>query len=89
MSNPKDLPAMKLLYILAATFGLLLTGYLFVNDFTFDNITFSNYLINTLFIMLLCCLGVGGLIAAVSYRRKHADKDVMTIRQYYQYRSAR
>ena len=80
---------MKLLYILAVTFGLLLTGYMFVNDFTFDNTTFSNYLINTLFIMLLCCLGVVGLFAAVSYRRKHADKDVMTIRQYYQYRSAR
>jgi uncharacterized membrane protein HdeD (DUF308 family) len=89
MSNSLKITAMKLLYILVALFALLFSGYMIANDFSFDHISFSNYLINTLFIMLLCCIGVVGLVAAVSYKRKHADKDVMTIRQYYQYRSAR
>lgn len=77
---------MKLLYILLATFGALFAGYMVTNDFTFDNTSFSNYLISTLFILLMACLVAIGLGALVSYRRKHTDKNVMTIRQYYQYK---
>ncbi|MES2484409.1 MAG: hypothetical protein V4581_00450 [Bacteroidota bacterium] len=80
---------MKLLYIMLSVFGALFAGYLFINDFTFDNISFSNYLISTLFVLLLCCIGVICLGAMVSFKRKNADKNVMTIRQYYQYKSAR
>ena len=89
MSNPIRFNVMKLLYILVAVFAVLFSGYMLTNDFTFNHISFSNYLINTLFIVLPCCLGIAGLFAILAYRKKHADKDVMTIRQYYQYRSAR
>jgi Tfp pilus assembly protein PilO len=80
---------MKLLYTLVFLFVSLLGGYLVVNDFAFDNITFSNYLISTLFVMLLSCIAIAGVAYGVAMRRKNADKDIMTIRQYYQYRSAR
>ncbi|SFQ32888.1 hypothetical protein SAMN05444144_10365 [Flavobacterium akiainvivens] len=69
-----------------ATFGGLFAGYMVLNNFTFDNISFSNYLISTLFILLMCCLLAIGLGVIVSYRRKNSDKNVMTIRQYYQYK---
>lgn len=85
----KQINAMKLLYIILSVFGALFAGYLFINDFAFDNISFSNYLISTLFVLLLCCIAVIGLGAMVSFKRKNADKNVMTIRQYYQYKSAR
>jgi predicted histidine transporter YuiF (NhaC family) len=78
--------AMKLLYILLATFGALFAGYMIINDFRFDNISFSNYLITTIFILLLCCLVAIGLAVIVSFRKKHSEKNVMTIRQYYQYK---
>lgn len=80
---------MKLLYIILSVFTVLFSGYLLLNDFSFDNTTFSHYLINTLFVMLLCSISIVGLVALISHRRKHAYKDVMTIRQYYQYKSAR
>jgi polyferredoxin len=81
---------MKLLYILLFMFGLMVTGYLVVNDFNFDNISFSNYLINTLFILLLSCLSVSIIITYLfTVRKKSINKDIMTIRQYYQYKSAR
>lgn len=78
---------MKLLYFFLFLFATLVGGYLFVNDFSFDNITFSNYLINSLFILLLSCLAIAGIIYTINLRKKHADKGVMTIRQYYQYKS--
>jgi predicted membrane protein len=81
---------MKPIYSLLFVFGLLIAGYLFVNDFTFDNISFSNYLINTLFILLLSCLAIViGVVYLISVKRRSHYKDIMTIRQYYQYKSAR
>lgn len=84
---------MKLIYFLLFLFGLLLTGYLYVNNFSFDNITFSNYLINTLFVLLLTSMFVA-IAATIMYmlarRRKSTYyKDIMTIRQYYDYKSIR
>jgi hypothetical protein len=42
-----------------------------------------------LFILLPSSLAIAGIVALLSYRRKQQDRDVMTIRQYYNYRSAR
>ncbi len=80
---------MKLLYILISFIGLLITGYLFTNNFSFDNVSFSNFLISSLFALLLFSMLVGGIYALLSYKRKHTYSDMMTIRQYYNYRSAR
>ncbi len=80
---------MKPLYYLLLLIALFVFGYLIINDFNFDNITFSDYLINTLFFLLLSCLVVAIIGFFVSVRRKHLNKDVMTIRQYYEYKSAR
>lgn len=81
---------MKPLYILFFVLGLFFGSYMVINDFKFDNIRFSNYLINMLFILLLSCvLLIAGIAWLVSFRRKHHDKGIMTIRQYYQYKSAR
>jgi len=80
---------MKLLYIFLSVMTLILTGYLFMNNFRFDHSSFSTYLINGLFILLPFSLIVAGLAALFSYKRKHQDRDMMTIRQYYNYRSAR
>ena len=77
-------PVYALLFIVILMFG----GYLLLNDFSFDNISFSNYLINTLFILLLSCVAIGAFIVwIISLRRKHSYKGIMTIRQYYQYKS--
>jgi hypothetical protein len=80
---------MKLLYFFIIFIGLLFTGYLFVNNFTFDNTSFSHFLINSLFGLLLCSLVLGGIFALISYKRKHTYSGMMTIRQYYNYKSAR
>ncbi|HYD90862.1 MAG TPA: hypothetical protein VEA37_05160 [Flavobacterium sp.] len=81
---------MKPLYILFFVLGLFFGSYMVINDFNFDNISFSNYLINMLFILLLSCVVlIAGIAWLVSFRRKHHDKGIMTIRQYYQYKSAR
>ena len=81
---------MRPLYILFFVLGLLFGSYMVVNDFNFDNISFSNYLINMLFILLLSCVVlIAGVAWLVSLRRKHHDKGMMTIRQYYEYKSAR
>lgn len=80
---------MKILYILLSIAGLLVTGYLITNDFSFDNITFSNYLISTVLILFLSCLAVAGVVYVIAQRRKSATRGMMTIRQYYQYKSAR
>ncbi len=78
---------MKLLYFLLFIFGLLLGGYLILNDFNFDNSTFSNYLLDTLFIFLMSCVGI--IITAlviVSLKRRSTHKGIMTIREYYEYK---
>jgi ABC-type Fe3+ transport system permease subunit len=84
---------MKLIYFFLFVFVMMLTGYLFVNDFNFDNISFSDYLINTLFILLLTSVfvvAVSGIMYLIAHRRKSSYyKDIMTIRQYYDYKSAR
>ncbi|MCO6146466.1 intracellular growth attenuator family protein [Flavobacterium sp. NRK1] len=80
---------MKPLYYLLLLIALFVFGYLIINDFNFDNITFSDYLINTLFFLLLSCLVVAIVGFFVSRKRRHLTKDVMTIRQYYEYKSAR
>ena len=84
---------MRLIYFLLFLFGLMLTGYLFVNNFNFDNATFSDYLINTVFILLLACafvVLVSGTMYLIARRRRSSYyKDIMTIRQYYDYKSAR
>ncbi|WP_294821332.1 hypothetical protein [uncultured Flavobacterium sp.] len=80
---------MKFFYITFTVLALMLTGYMLINDFTFDNTTFSNYLITTLLILLSSCIGVGVVALLVSARKKNNYKGVMTIRQYYEYKSAR
>ncbi|AWH85959.1 hypothetical protein HYN59_12950 [Flavobacterium album] len=67
----------------------MITGYLFMNDFNFDNISFSNYLITTLAILLSSCIAVGCVVWLLSQKRKSYYKGIMTIRQYYDYKSAR
>lgn len=80
---------MKLIYFFLFAFVMMLGGYLLFNDFIFDNISFSAYLINTLFILILSCLAVAGIVYFINLKRRSFSKDVMTIRQYYQYKSAR
>jgi len=84
---------MKLIYFLLFLFTLLITGYLILNNFTFDNTSFSDYLINTLFVLLLTCgfiVMVTGITYLVAHRRRSSYyKDIMTIRQYYDYKSVR
>ncbi|MCW4470737.1 hypothetical protein OGH69_17325 [Flavobacterium sp. MFBS3-15] len=80
---------MKLLYIILAVFLMLLAGYMLLNDFTFDNGSFSNYLITTLVILLTSCIAVGGMAWLFAARKKNNYKGIMTIRQYYDYKSAR
>lgn len=80
---------MKPIYYFILLIVLFFAGYLIINDFNFDNVSFSNYLINTLFFLLLSCLIIAGLAYFIAVRRKHLNKDVMTIRQYYDYKSVR
>lgn len=84
---------MRLIYFFLFLFSLMLTGYLFINNFSFDNVTFSDYLINTVFILLLTCafvVIVSGIMYFIARRRRSSYyKDIMTIRQYYNYKSAR
>jgi hypothetical protein len=77
-------PLYALLFIMALMFG----GYFVINGFSFDNISFSDYLINTLFILLLSCVLLGATVVwFINFKRKHNYKGIMTIRQYYQYKS--
>lgn len=80
---------MKLIYLTLAIAALLFAGYMLLNDFNFDNTSFSNYLISALVILLTSCIAVGGLAWLFSARKKNNDKGVMTIREYYNYKSAR
>lgn len=79
---------MKLFYILIFIFAVILGGYLIINNFSFDNETFSNYLINTLFVFLLSCVGLAIAVTAfISIKRKSTTKGIMTIREYYEYKT--
>ena len=80
---------MKLLYFFLFLLTLMVGGYLWLNGFSFDNISFSNYLIKTLFILLLSCLVLVIGIYSLVVQRRRSNRDVMTIRQYYDYKSAR
>lgn len=80
---------MKLIYLTLAIAALLFAGYMLLNDFNFDNTSFSNYLISALVILLTSCIAVGGLAWLFSARKKNNYKGVMTIREYYNYKSAR
>jgi len=80
---------MKLLYFFLSIMSVVLTSYLFINNFKFDHSGFSSFLIKGLFIVLPLSLIVVGIAALFSHRKKIQDKDMMTIRQYYNYRSAR
>jgi len=82
---------MKLIYFFLFLFVLLLSGYLYLNDFSFDNTSFSNYLINTLFVLILSSVGiVGGIMYLRSFKKRSSYyKDIMTIRQYYDYKGVR
>lgn len=79
---------MKALYIFLSLVAAVIGGYLVFNDFSFDNVSFSNYLITAVLILLLSSLAVAGVAFLVARKRKTV-RDVMTIRQYYQYKSAR
>lgn len=80
---------MKLLYFFLFLLTLMVGGYLWLNEFSFDNISFSNYLIKTLFVLLLSCLVLVIGIYSLVVQRRRSNRDVMTIRQYYDYKSAR
>jgi hypothetical protein len=80
---------MKLLYFFIVLSFLLFGSYLVMNDFNFDNATFSNYLIKALFIILLLFLTILGGGFLMTMKKKKNYKGIMTIRQYYQYKSAR
>lgn len=82
--------AMKLMYYFLGMLAVLTGAYLWLNDFSFNHIQFSSYLINTLFIALMLCVVVAaGAYGIYSLKRRSTLKDVMTIRQYYEYKSAR
>ncbi len=80
---------MKLLYFLLFVFAFLFGGYYILNDYSFDNAGFSTYLINTLLIVLLTSITVAALLFFIALKRKKSTRNVMTIRQYYQYRDIR
>ena len=80
---------MKLLYFFITLIGLTFAGYMILNNYNFDHVSFSNYLINAIFALLICSLMVVGIAAILSYRRRNYNKDMMTIRQYYNYKSVR
>lgn len=80
---------MKLLYILLALFTTAIGGYFVVNNFNFDSGAFSSFLIDSLFVLMIFGVAAVGIVAAIASKRKQYYKDVMTIRQYYDYKSAR
>jgi hypothetical protein len=77
---------MKLLYILLALFITSVGGYFIVNNFSFDSGAFSTFLISSLFVLMMLGLVAGSIAIAFSLRKKQQDRDVMTIRQYYDYK---
>lgn len=78
---------MKLLYIFLA-FAIVATGGFFL-FYNINNAKFSMYLINGIFIALMALLLIAGIVFFVGIKRKQHSKNVMTIRQYYDYKSVR
>jgi len=78
---------MKVVYILLALFIAVTGAYLAANNFSFNSTSFSAFLINALFITLVGGLLAGGLAFLLSLKRKQHYKGMMTIRQYYDYKS--
>jgi H+/Cl- antiporter ClcA len=78
---------MKLLYIFLAVFATVTGVYFTANNFSFNSAAFSAFLINGLFVVLVGGLVAGGLAFLISLKRKQHYKGMMTIRQYYDYKS--
>lgn len=78
---------MKLLYFFLV-FTVVATGgfFLFQN---INNAKFSMYLIDSIFVALLTMLVIVGIGVFVNIKRKQQNKNVMTIRQYYDFKSVR
>lgn len=70
-------------------FILMLSGYLLFNGFNVSNVVFSELLINSLFIMLVSCFTIICVVYIATRKRRLSNKDVKTIRQYYEFKSAR
>lgn len=77
---------MKLLYILLVLFITSVGGYFIVNNFSFDSGAFSTFLINSLFVLMIIGLIAASVAVTLNLKRKQHDRDVMTIRQYYDYK---
>ena len=80
---------MRIVYTFLTLIALLVTGYLVTNNFEFNNIDFSNYLINVVLITLLSCLVLVGVVYIIIKRKKSTYRGIMTIKQYYRYKSVR
>ncbi|MFP9113658.1 hypothetical protein ACLI1A_06930 [Flavobacterium sp. RHBU_3] len=80
---------MKLFYILLTIVAVALAGYFVADSFDYDNATISVVLIDTLFVLIPITIVAVAAGVYFSIKRRQNDKDVMTIRQYYQYKSAR
>ncbi|MFP9100390.1 LPXTG cell wall anchor domain-containing protein [Flavobacterium sp. RHBU_24] len=78
---------MKVVYILLALIIVVTGIYFATNNFSFNSTAFSAFLINGLFITLVGGLLAGGLAFLISLKRKQHYKGMMTIRQYYDYKS--
>jgi hypothetical protein len=78
---------MKLLYILTAVLAVVTGVYFAANNFSFSSAAFSAFIINAIFLLLVGGLLVGGLAFVISLKRKQHYKGMMTIRQYYDYKS--
>lgn len=80
---------MKAVYVVMAATATGVGAILSANYLHFSNklsqlfVTDSLYILAGVFLVLACILIIAGI------RRKRSDKGFMTIRQYYQYRSAR
>ncbi|WP_116787351.1 hypothetical protein [Flavobacterium psychrotrophum] len=77
---------MKLLYILLALFITSVGGYFIVNNFSFDSSAFSSFLINSLFILMILGLVAASVAVMFTLKKKQQNRNVMTIRQYYDYK---
>lgn len=78
---------MKLLYILLALLAAGTGLYFLAGSFNVNSAAFSTYLINGLFLVLVGGLLAAGLAFVINLKRKQHYKGMMTIRQYYDYKS--
>lgn len=79
---------MKLLYIFLFLSGITFSGFFIANTVSFDMLL-NPVVINSLLAVIALFIAVWCVKLFINYRRKLTSKDVMTIRQYYNYRSAR